>query len=482
MSIEKTVISNLLFNQNYFQKVFPYVRKDYFDDDAYAKIFDTIVEYVDEYKESPSLETLSISLENRKDLNEEMFKQVNSRLTEFKIDPTTNQEWLVDETEKFCQDKDLFNSIRKAILILDGQYQDLDKGSIPKMLSDSLGISFDTHVGHDFLEDFESRYEYYHRKEERLPFDIDSLNTITKGGIPRKSLTLFLGATGTGKSIVKCHMAATNLMHGKNVLYITMELAEEEVGRRIDANIMGITLDEVSTIPREIYEKRMDRYKKNTPGKLVIKEYPTGSSHVGHFRHLLNELRQKKNFIPDVIYIDYLNICASSRMKGGASVNSYTLVKSIAEEVRGLAMEYGVPIVSSSQLNRDGYNNSDVDLTNTSECIFVDEKVVENTKGVMRIAELSPGDIIKSNDGTKIVTMVHHPKPKQCVKITTKSGKEIIVSKDHVFPTKTPTGDVKRISVSGGLEKGCFINSISSECNTYTGDVNDKEVDRKKTS
>jgi len=482
MSLEKTIISNLLFNKDYFGKTFPYIQKEYFDDDAYKKIFETICDYVDEYKEAPSKEALSISLENRKDLNEQMFKETNKRIFELEIDSSTNQDWLVDETERFCQDKDLFNSIRKAILILDGQVKDLDKGAIPKMLSDSLGINFDTHIGHDFLEDFESRFEYYHRKEERLPFDIDLLNTVTKGGIPRKSLTLFLGATGTGKSIVKCHMAATNLMHGKNVLYITMELAEEEVGRRIDANIMDITLDEVSTISKDIYQKRMDRYKSKTPGKLVIKEYPTGSAHVGHFRHLLNEMKLKKNFVPDVIYIDYLNICASSRVKGGGSVNSYTLVKSIAEEVRGLAMEFGVPIVSSSQLNRDGYNNSDVDLTNTSECIFVDEKVVENTKGVMRIADLSPGDIIKSNDETKIVTMVHHPKPKQCVKITTKSGKEIIVSKDHVFPTKTSTGEVKRISVSGGLEKGCFINSISSECNTHTGDANEKEVDRKKTS
>jgi hypothetical protein len=269
--------------------------------------------------------------------------------------------------------------------------------------------------------------------------------------------------TGSGKSLVKCHMAAASLLFGKNVLYITMELAEEEVSRRIDANILDITLDEVKSLPLDAYTKKIERFKSKTTGKLIVKEYPTGSAHSGHFRHLINELKLKKSFKPDIIFVDYLNICASARVRGANAGNSYTLIKSIAEEIRGLAMEFDVPIVSSSQLNRSGYENTDVDLTNTSECIFVDEKVVEKTKGVMRIADLSPGDVIKSNDETKIVTMVHHPKPKQCVRITTKSGKKIIVSKGHVFPTKTATGEVKRISVSGGLEKGFFISSIGSE-------------------
>lgn len=371
MSIEKTILSNLLFNEDYYRKVYPYVKEEYFDDNAYQKIFNSIVKFADDYKEPPSMEALKVSLEKRNDLNESLFKEVSDVIKSLSIDESTNQEWLVAETEKFCQDKDLFNSIRKAILIMDGQDKELDKGSIPKLLSDSLGISFDNHVGHDFLEDYKARHEYYNRKEERIPFDIDIMNKITKGGLPRKSLTLFLGATGSGKSIVKCHMAASALMHGKNVLFITMELAEEEVARRIDANIMGITLDEVVETPLETFEKRMSRFKEKTPSKLIIKEYPTGSANSGHFRHLLNELRQKKGFLPDIIFIDYLNICASSRIKGAAAANSYTLVKSIAEEVRGLAMEFGVPIVSSSQLNRDGYNNSDVDLTNTSESMGI---------------------------------------------------------------------------------------------------------------
>lgn len=369
--IEKTILSNLIHNDEYYRKVFPYVKEEYFDDNSLRKIFSTYSDYVNEYKDPPSIEALKISIDKRKDLNESSYKEVVTLIDELKVDKDTNHQFLVDETEKFCQDKDLYNSIRKAILILDGQDKENDKGAIPKILSDSLGISFDTHIGHDFLEDFESRHEYYHREEERLPFDIEILNKITKGGIPRKSMTVLLATTGGGKSLVKCHMAATSLMFGKSVLYITMELAEEEVARRIDANIMDITLDEVKEVPLDVFEKRMSRYKSKTPGKLIIKEYPTGSAHAGHFRHLLNELRMKKNFVPDVVFVDYLNICSSSRVKGAAAANSYTLVKSIAEEIRGLAMEFDIAIVTSSQFNRSGYDNSDVDLTNTSESMGI---------------------------------------------------------------------------------------------------------------
>lgn len=369
--LEKTILSNLILNEDYYRKVHPYIKEDYFEDTNIKKVFSTYSRYVEQYKEPPSVEALKLSLEKRRDLNEEAFKSANEVIDELGVDEDTSLEFLVNETEKFCQDRDLYNSIRKAIMILDGNDNSLDKGSIPKILSDSLGISFDTSVGHDFLEDYETRYDYYHKKEERLPFDIDLLNKITKGGIPRKSMTVLLATTGGGKSLLKCHMAASHLLFGKNVLYITMELAEEEVGRRIDANIMDITLDEVRETPRDVYQKRMDRYKEKTPGKLVIKEYPTGSAHVGHFRHLLNELEMKKGFKPDVIFVDYLNICASSRIKGAAAANSYTLVKSIAEEVRGLAMEYNCAVVTSSQFNRDGYGNSDVDLTNTSESMGI---------------------------------------------------------------------------------------------------------------
>jgi KaiC/GvpD/RAD55 family RecA-like ATPase len=369
--IETTVISNLIFNEDYYRKVYPYIKGEYFDDGSLKKIFDTYSTYVDEYKQPPSIEALKISLDKRKDLNEDSYKDIMGTVDGLGRDEDTNFDFLVSETEKFCQDKDLFNSIRKAILIMDGEDKTNDKGSIPNLLSDSLGISFDTSVGHDFIDDSEARYEFYHRKEERMPFDIDLLNKVTKGGLPRKSMTVLLATTGGGKSLVKCHAAASYLMTGKNCLYITMEMAEERIAERIDANMMDVTLDELKLLPRDVYNKRMDRIKSKCTGKLVVKEYPTGSAHVGHFRHLLNELKMKKNFTPDVIFIDYLNICASSRVKGAAAANSYTLVKSIAEEVRGLAMEYNCAVVTSSQFNRDGYGNSDVDLTNTSESMGI---------------------------------------------------------------------------------------------------------------
>ena len=369
--LEKTILSNLILNADYYRKVFPFIKEDYFEENSIKKVFSTYSEYVEQYKEPPSLEALKISLDKRKDLNETSYKDVMEFVGEIAIDENTNADWLVTETEKFCQNKDLYNSIRRSILILDGQDKEYDKGSIPKLLSDSLGISFDSSVGHDFLEDFEDRFEYYHRKEERLPFDIELMNKVTKGGLPRKSMTVLLATTGGGKSLCKCHIAASSLMFGKNVLYITMELAEEEVARRIDANIMDVTLDEVKELPLKTFTARMDRYKKKTTGKLVIKEYPTGSAHVGHFRHLLNELRMKKNFEPDVILVDYLNICASSRVKGAAAANSYTLVKSIAEEVRGLAMEFNCAVVTSSQFNRGAYESSDVELSNTSESMGI---------------------------------------------------------------------------------------------------------------
>ena len=369
--IEKTVLSNLVLNDTFYRKVYPYIKADYFDDGSLRKIFDTYSTYVEEYKAPPSIEALKLSLDKRKDLNEESYKNIMSEVDSFATDSATNIDFLVSETEKFCQDKDLFNSIRKAILIMDGQDKENDKGSIPELLSASLGISFDSSVGHDFIEDADARYDFYHRKEERLPFDIDILNKITKGGLPRKSMTVLLATTGGGKSLLKCHFAANALMQGKNVVYITMEMAEERIAERIDANMMDVTLDELKVLPRDVYTKRIERIRSKTKGKLVIKEYPTGSAHAGHFRHLLNELKMKQGFKPDIVCIDYLNICASSRVKGAAAANSYTLVKSIAEEIRGLAMEYNCAVITSSQFNRDGYGNSDVDLTNTSESMGI---------------------------------------------------------------------------------------------------------------
>ena len=369
--IENTVISNLVFNEDYFRKVYPYVKEDYFDDNNLKKVFNTYSEHVEQYKAPPSIEALKITLEKRTDLNETSYKDVMNAVDGLKRDTDTDQDWLIKETEKFCQDRDLVNAIRKAILVVDGSDKELSKDALPSLLQDSLAISFDTHVGHDFLEDYQERYDFYHKKEERIPFDLKLLNKITKGGLPRKSMTVLLATTGGGKSLVKCHAAANAMIAGHNVLYITMEMAEERISERIDANLLDVTIDEVSEMPRDVYDKRMSRIKGKSTGKLVVKEYPTGSAHVGHFRHLLTELRMKKNFKPDIIMIDYLNICASARVKGAAAANSYTLVKSIAEEVRGLAMEYNCAVITSSQFNRDGYGNSDVDLTNTSESMGI---------------------------------------------------------------------------------------------------------------
>lgn len=369
--IESTILSHLIYNEEYSRKVLPYIKEEYFDDLNTKKIFSSYSEYVEKYKEPPTVEALKVSIDNRKDIDESSFKLINEFITNLKIDSKTNNEWLLDETEKFCQDKDLYNAIRRSIMILDGKDKELDKGAIPNLLSDSLSVCFDSHIGHDFLDGVQERYEYYHRKEQRLEFDLDILNKITKGGLPKKSMAVLLSTTGAGKSLFMCHMAATSLLFGRNVLYITLELAEEEVARRIDANILDITLDEVKEMPLDVFMKRIDRIKSKTSSKLIIKEYPTGSAHSGNFRHLLNELRLKNNFVPDIVFVDYLNICASARVRGAAAGNSYTLVKSIAEEIRGLAMEFNVPIVTASQLNRSGYENSDVDLTNTSESMGI---------------------------------------------------------------------------------------------------------------
>jgi replicative DNA helicase len=365
--LEQAILSNLVYNEEYTRKVLPYLKEDYFDDPALKKIFSSFSEYVNEYKQPPSIEALKITLDSRKDLNEDMFKTVLANIADFKVDEKTNQQWLVDETEKFCQDKDLYNSIRRSILILDGKDKTADKGMIPKILSDSLGISFDTHIGHDYLEDFAERFDFYHRLEERIPFDLEILNKITKGGLPKKSLTLLMSSTGVGKTLVMCHVAASAFLSGKNVLYITAEMAEERIAERIDANLLDVTLDELREMPKDVFEKRIRRIKSKTPGKLVIKEYPTSTAHAGHFRHLINELRLKKDFQADLIVIDYINICASSRIKGNAAANSYTLIKSIAEEVRGLAMEFNVPVLTATQTNRSGANDTDVDITNVSE-------------------------------------------------------------------------------------------------------------------
>ena len=366
--IERNILSGLLHDEEYTRKVLPFLKSEYFSNTDEQVVFEEIVSFVDKYNSNPTKETLQVEIESRSDLNESRYANINNIVNQLTFDKLTNQQWLVDKTEEFCQEKSLYNAIRKSIQIMDGSAAD-DKGMIPKLLSDALGVSFDTNVGHDYTTDIESRYEEYHRVEERIPFDLELFNYITKGGIPKKTINILMASTGVGKTMAMCHMAAANLMHGKSVLYITMEMSQIRIAERIDANLLDVTLDDLKMIGLEKYKQRSERLLQKTNGKLIIKEFPTASAHSGHFRHLLNELRLKKNFVPDIVYIDYLNICASYRMKMGNSVNSYSYIKAIAEELRGLAVEFDIAIVSATQTNREGFNNSDIDLTNTSESI-----------------------------------------------------------------------------------------------------------------
>ena len=365
--IENTVLAGLLHNEDYMRRVVPFLSEDYFGDFTDKTIFKAIVKYISDYNGIPTREALRISIEEKDNISDDQYKTIVETINALEYDEKTDIDWIVDKTEKFCQDKAVFNAVREAILVLDGAHQDLDKGSIPDLLSKALGVSFDQAIGHDFLEDIESRYEFYHSKEDKIGFDLDLFNKITKGGLSRKSLSICLAGTGVGKTLFMTHCAAANLMDGKNVLYITMEMAEEKISERIDANLMNATMDSLQDMPKDVFMKRINRVKAKTTGKLIVKEYPTATAGSSHFRHLLNELKLKKNFTPDIVYIDYLNICTSSRMKAGGNVNSYTLIKAIAEELRGLAVEFNVPILSATQTTRTGYSSSDLNLEDTSE-------------------------------------------------------------------------------------------------------------------
>ena len=363
--IEKTIISNLIFNDEYTRKCIPFLKAEYFSDLVEKKLFQAIAEYHEKYNLCPSQDALAIEVSNTGGMSDELAAQADTYIKELKPSEEKDTEWVVDSTEKFCQEKAVYNAIMDGIQILDGQGKE-DKGALPQMSSDALSVSFDNHIGHDFIEDANERFDFYQKKEVKIPFDIDYLNRITQGGLARKTLNIAMAGTGVGKSLFMCHCAAANLMHGLNVLYITMEMAEERIAERVDANLLNTTIDELKMLPRDAYEKKMARVSKKTDGKLIVKEYPTAGAHAGHFRHLLQELKIKKQFLPDIIYIDYLNICMSARVKG-ASANSYTIVKSIAEELRGLAVEFNVPIVSATQVTRSGYTSSDVGLEDTSE-------------------------------------------------------------------------------------------------------------------
>lgn len=367
--LETTILKNLIYNEEFTRKVLPFIQSDYFSESSEKIIFNEVHEFVNKYKNLPSKESLIINLTESKSFTEQQVRDSIDLINTMEKDKNEHTEikWLTEQTEKFCQDKAIYNAIMESVQILDNKTQDKSKGEIPKLLSNALGVSFDSNVGHDYINDSESRFDFYHRQESRIPFDLDLFNKITKGGIPNKTLSICLAGTGVGKSMFMCHMAASCLSQGQNVLYITLEMAEERIAERIDANLLNVSMNDLHRMTKEEYNRKFESLKVKTQGKLIIKEYPTASANSLHFRALLNELHLKKNFQPQIIFIDYLNICSSARLKPGANVNSYSYIKAIAEELRGLAVEFNLPIMSATQTTRGGFNNSDVELTDTSE-------------------------------------------------------------------------------------------------------------------
>ena len=365
-TIERTTLSNLIWDEDYARRVIPFIKPEYYSDKNERVIFEEIGSFIDKYNSIPTQEALTIELDNRKDVNDEEYKKIVDIIGSFSKSEVDTQ-WLLDTTEKFCKDKAIYNAVLEGIGIIDGKDKERTPEAIPSILSEALAVSFDTNIGHDYVEDGEERFDFYHKKEEKIAFDLDYFNKITKGGLPQKTLNIALAGTGVGKSLFMCHVAASTLMQGKNVLYITMEMAEERIAERIDANLMNITMDDLHTLPKKMFETQLSKIQKKTNGKLIIKEYPTASAHVGHFRSLIKELALKRSFRPDIIFIDYLNICASSRFKGNANIGSYFYIKSIAEELRGLAVETNVPIMSATQTTRTGFTSTDIGLEDTSE-------------------------------------------------------------------------------------------------------------------
>ena len=364
--IEILILKNLIYNEEYLRKVIPFLKSQYFEDASQKVIFEEISSFVQEYNKVATKEILSIEIEKRSDINEESFKHITDLI--FSLDEEAVEfNWLVDTTETWCRDRAIYLALMDSIYIADGKDENKGRDAIPSILSDALAVSFDTHIGHDYLNDYEERYESYHRKEDKIAFDLEYFNKITKGGLPNKTLNIALAGTGVGKSLFMCHVASGVLLQGKNVLYITLEMAEEKIAERIDANLLNVNIQDITDLPKPMFESKVTNIAKKTQGTLIIKEYPTAAAHSEHFKSLLQELALKKSFKPDIIFIDYLNICASSRYRGNSTVNSYSYIKSIAEELRGLAVEANLPIVSATQTTRSGFASSDVDLTDTSE-------------------------------------------------------------------------------------------------------------------
>jgi replicative DNA helicase len=365
-NVEFLVLKNLLNNNEYVRKVLPFIKKEYFEDGENAKVFQEISDFIIKYNQQPTKEIVVIECEKRTDITEDQYRKIVKIIENLDYIPV-DDDWLIHTTEKWCRDRAIYIALMESISLTDDSDEKKNRDAIPGILSDALSVSFDNNIGHDYLENYQERYEYYHRKEEKVSFDLEYLNKITSGGISNKTLTIALAGTGVGKSLFMCHVASSVLLQGKNVLYITMEMAEEKIAERIDANLLDVAIQNIVDLPKSTFENKVTKLAAKTQGTLIIKEYPTASAHSGHFKALLSELALKKSFRPDIIFIDYLNICASSRYRGNSTVNSYSYIKSIAEELRGLAVEANVPIVSATQTTRSGFGSSDVDLTDTSE-------------------------------------------------------------------------------------------------------------------
>ena len=366
-NLEQTILRNILTDENYMRKVLPFIKPDYFEG-IYRILFNEAGKFVGKYNKLPTAESFKIELDQSDRLTGENYTVAVDIIPQLFSKEPIDDKWLLDTTEKWCQDRAIYNAIMESISIIDGKHETLSKGALPDLLSKALGVAFDTNVGHDYVDNYEERFDFYHKEEDRIPFDLEYFNKITKGGVPNKTLNIALAGTGVGKSLFMCHVASSALVDGKNVLYITMEMAEERIAERIDANLLNVPIDQLANLSKDMFKTKVEEIARKTTGKLIVKEYPTGSAHSGHFRALLNELKLKRQFEPDIIFIDYLNICASSRMKGmGGAINSYNYIKAIAEELRGLAVEFDVPIFSATQTTRSGYSNSDIGLEDTSE-------------------------------------------------------------------------------------------------------------------
>lgn len=370
-NVEQVILRNLLTDDQYMRKVLPFIRPEYFEG-IYKILFKEVGKFVAKYNKLPTVESFKVQIDESDNLNEEQYRHSVEILPNLFSKEPIDESWLIETTEKWCQDRAIYNAIMESITIIDGKHNTLTKNALPDLLTKALGVSFDTNIGHDYLENFQERYDFYHTEEERIPFDLENFNKITKGGLPKKSVTVCLAGTGVGKSLFMCHIASSTLIQGKNVLYITMEMAEERIAERIDANLLDIPIDQLPNLSKEMFVDRVSRVSRKTEGKMIVKEYPTGQANTSHFRALLTELRLKKSFTPDIILIDYLNICSSARMKGmGGSINSYSYIKAIIEEIRGLAVEFEVPIITATQTTRSGYSNTDVAMEDVSESFGV---------------------------------------------------------------------------------------------------------------